>query len=110
MSCSRVWLSRYPGLAPLQPQLWGSAVGQLQRLGSRDALLAWLPERGGPGGQPGSAAALLGNLAQAAGACLTVCTKLHAWHDSLHGTHWFARHAFTLECLVRGRLYWQQPC
>ena len=49
-----------------------SLVMQLQRLGDRAGLLRWLPDSRELGGAAGAAAALMGNLAQAAGPCLTV--------------------------------------
>ncbi len=56
----------------LQAAMWQQAVRNLDELGSVAALLAWLPSEESIGGKAVAAAALLGNTAQVAGACLTV--------------------------------------
>lgn len=65
-------LCRYPALKPLQAAIWQQAVKALHELGSVPAVLAWLPSEQSLGGKAGAAAALLGNIAQLAGACLEV--------------------------------------
>lgn len=64
--------SRYPALRPMQGKMWQETIRALNELGSVSALLAWLPSEQSLGGKASAAAALLGNLAQVAGACLVV--------------------------------------
>ena len=75
-SCAcKLWMGphcRYPALRQLQTKLWQETTRALSELGSVSALLAWLPSEESLGGKAGAAAALLGNLAQVAGACLVV--------------------------------------
>lgn len=68
----------------MQAKMWQETTRALSELGSVSALLAWLPLEESLGGKAGAAAALLGNLAQVAGACLVVrlSTLLHSMVDS----------------------------
>lgn len=72
---------RCPALQAAAPSLWAHGVATLAPAAAEGRLAEWLPV-GGAGGRGGAALALLGNLAEAAGAALSVTrppTEDSAW-------------------------------
>lgn len=88
----RCRLCRCTALRPLQKEMWRHGVKALHRLGSAQAVLGWLPAEESLGGKAGAAAALLGNLAQVAGACLAVhlCTSIAPFSPALSSCVWLS--------------------